>query len=78
LADLPKLHHKCPAHDETRIWLSAHVCVEILSSSRGFFVDALSRLAGGISPNSLNNSGLRVRVIEDCLNGRRTVWEGPF
>lgn len=22
--------------------------------------------------------GLRVRVIEDCLNGRRTVWEDPF
>src|SRR5208283_6179489 len=20
----------------------------------------------------------RVRVIEDCLNGRRTVWEDPF
>ena len=22
--------------------------------------------------------GQRVRVIEDCLNGRRTVWEDPF
>ncbi|MEJ7608723.1 MAG: GDSL-type esterase/lipase family protein, partial [Bryobacteraceae bacterium] len=25
-----------------------------------------------------NNFGLRVRVIEDCLNGRRTIWEDPF
>ncbi|MFV2060748.1 MAG: SGNH/GDSL hydrolase family protein [Gammaproteobacteria bacterium] len=23
-------------------------------------------------------SGLRCRVIEDCLNGRRTVWDDPF
>jgi lysophospholipase L1-like esterase len=28
--------------------------------------------------NRLNGSGERVRVIEDCLNGRRTVWEDPF
>lgn len=26
----------------------------------------------------LNQSGKPVRVIEDCLNGRRTVWEDPF
>jgi lysophospholipase L1-like esterase len=32
----------------------------------------------GIIENSLNASGLEVRVIEDCLNGRRTVWEDPF
>jgi len=27
---------------------------------------------------ALGCSGKRVRVIEDCLNGRRTVWEDPF
>jgi lysophospholipase L1-like esterase len=32
----------------------------------------------GILENKLNDSGLRVRLIEDCLNGRRTVWEDPF
>jgi lysophospholipase L1-like esterase len=26
----------------------------------------------------LRDSGLNVRIIEDCLNGRRTVWEDPF
>jgi lysophospholipase L1-like esterase len=26
----------------------------------------------------LNAAGVRARVIEDCLNGRRTVWDDPF
>ena len=32
----------------------------------------------GILENKLNEIGVRVRIIEDCLNGRRTVWEDPF
>lgn len=32
----------------------------------------------GVLEGKLNISGPRVRVIEDCLNGRRTVWEDPF
>lgn len=32
----------------------------------------------GVLENKLNASGQRVRVIEDCLNGRRTVWNDPF
>jgi lysophospholipase L1-like esterase len=32
----------------------------------------------GVMENHLNTAGARVRVIEDCLNGRRTVWEDPF
>jgi lysophospholipase L1-like esterase len=32
----------------------------------------------GVLENRLNSSGQRVRVIEDCLNGRRTVWSDPF
>jgi len=32
----------------------------------------------GVLENRLNASGDNVRVVEDCLNGRRTVWEDPF
>ncbi|MEE4379795.1 MAG: SGNH/GDSL hydrolase family protein [Candidatus Competibacteraceae bacterium] len=32
----------------------------------------------GVLENELNAQGLSVRIIEDCLNGRRTVWEDPF
>jgi lysophospholipase L1-like esterase len=27
---------------------------------------------------ALNADGANVRVLEDCLNGRRTVWDDPF
>jgi lysophospholipase L1-like esterase len=32
----------------------------------------------GILENKLNGSSRIARVIEDCLNGRRTVWDDPF
>lgn len=32
----------------------------------------------GVLENKLNSSGMRIRVIEDCLNGRRTAWDDPF
>jgi lysophospholipase L1-like esterase len=32
----------------------------------------------GILENRLIARGERVRMMEDCLNGRRTVWEDPF
>ena len=32
----------------------------------------------GVLENALNAGGRRVRVIEDCLNGRRTVWDDPY
>ena len=32
----------------------------------------------GVLESQLLASGSQVRVIEDCLNGRRTVWEDPF
>jgi lysophospholipase L1-like esterase len=32
----------------------------------------------GVLELELNARGHDVRVIEDCLNGRRTVWEDPF
>ena len=32
----------------------------------------------GVLENQLKANGRSVRVIEDCLNGRRTVWDDPF
>jgi len=32
----------------------------------------------GVLEQRLLSAGRHVRVIEDCLNGRRTVWDDPF
>lgn len=32
----------------------------------------------GVMETALIAAGTRLRVIEDCLNGRRTVWEDPY
>jgi lysophospholipase L1-like esterase len=32
----------------------------------------------GVMERALANAGHHVRVIEDCLNGRRTAWDDPF
>jgi lysophospholipase L1-like esterase len=32
----------------------------------------------GVMEHALNREGPRARVIEDCLNGRRTVFEDPY
>ncbi len=32
----------------------------------------------GVFENTLNTKGNNVRVIENCLNGRRTVWGDPY
>ena len=32
----------------------------------------------GVMEDHLVRAGRSVRVIEDCLNGRRTVWDDPF
>jgi len=32
----------------------------------------------GVMEGALAKAGHDVRVIEDCLNGRRTVWDDPF
>ena len=32
----------------------------------------------GVMETALQSAGRQVRVIEDCLNGRRTVYEDPF
>ncbi len=53
------------------------------SLSWGIIPDTRQRLPfdqrwPGVLENALNSDGQQVRVIEDCLNGRRTVWEDPF
>lgn len=32
----------------------------------------------GVFENILTDEGKKIRVIENCLNGRRTVWSDPF
>jgi lysophospholipase L1-like esterase len=32
----------------------------------------------GVMERALGAAGHHVRVVEDCLNGRRTVWDDPF
>jgi len=32
----------------------------------------------GVLENRVKELGYQVRITEDCLNGRRTVWEDPF
>ena len=32
----------------------------------------------GVFENVLNNRNKNIRVLENCLNGRRTVWNDPF
>lgn len=60
-----------------------HILVYSDSLSWGIIPTTRKRLSyeqrwPGIMEISLCSSGQRVRVIEDCLNGRRTVWDDPF
>lgn len=32
----------------------------------------------GVFENTLNKHNKNVRIIENCLNGRRTIWSDPF
>jgi lysophospholipase L1-like esterase len=53
------------------------------SLSWGIIPDTRKRLEfekrwPGVLETSLNRAGSNVRVIENCLNGRRTVWPDPF
>ena len=60
-----------------------HILVYADSLSWGIIPMTRKRLAfearwPGVMENILNAESTSVRVIEDCLNGRRTVWEDPF
>ena len=60
-----------------------HILVYADSLSWGIIPGTRKRLPfdqrwPGVMENELNSPSAGVRVIEDCLNGRRTVWEDPF
>lgn len=60
-----------------------HVLVYADSLSWGIIPGTRKRLPfdqrwPGVMENALNSTGEKIRVIEDCLNGRRTVWDDPF
>ncbi len=60
-----------------------HVLVYADSLTWGIVPNTRNRLPfderwPGVLENILNELGHRVRLTEDCLNGRRTVWEDPF
>ncbi len=53
------------------------------SLSWGIIPDTRSRFRfdqrwPGVVERELQAAGVSVRIIEDCLNGRRTVWNDPF
>ncbi len=60
-----------------------HLLVYSDSLSWGIIPDTRRRLDfdqrwPGVLENELAAGGRRSRVIEDCLNGRRTVWDDPY
>lgn len=60
-----------------------HILVYADSLSWGIIPTTRQRLPfeqrwPGVMETALCAACRRVRVIEDCLNGRRTVWEDPF
>jgi lysophospholipase L1-like esterase len=60
-----------------------HILVYADSLSWGIVPNTRQRLPfeqrwPGALERELNRGGGDVRVIEDCLNGRRTVWDDPF
>lgn len=60
-----------------------HILVYADSLSWGIIPATRRRLAfeqrwPGVMELALGGAGRQVRVIEDCLNGRRTVWDDPF
>jgi lysophospholipase L1-like esterase len=60
-----------------------HILVYADSLSWGIIPNTRKRFSfekrwPGVLESKLNTHGPRARVIEGCLNGRRTVWEDPF
>jgi lysophospholipase L1-like esterase len=63
--------------------MTQHILVYGDSLSWGIVPGTRERLAFDdrwpqIMERQLSRAGHQVRVIEDCLNGRRTVWDDPF
>ena len=71
------------ARSNLRGVLMRHILVYSDSLSWGIIPATRRRLPfdqrwPGVMEIALSASGRKVRVIEDCLNGRRTVWDDPF
>jgi len=63
--------------------MAHHILVYADSLTWGIIPDTRRRLPfeqrwPGVLEIKLNGFGHNVRIIEDCLNGRRTVWDDPF
>jgi lysophospholipase L1-like esterase len=77
----PSRPRSAGAHERT---LMQHILVYSDSASWGIIPMTRRRLPfearwPGVMELALTRQTLRrIRVIEDCLNGRRTVWEDPF
>lgn len=70
-----------------RVWTRGEKMKQVLvygdSLSWGIIPDTRKRFPfedrwPGLLEIKLNEAGCRARVIEDCLNGRRTVWDDPI
>ncbi len=60
-----------------------HILVYGDSLSWGIIPNSRRRLSfnkrwPGVVENQLQGQGVNVRITENCLNGRRTVWSDPF
>ncbi len=60
-----------------------HILIYSDSLSWGIIPNTRKRLAfdkrwTGVFENTLTSKNKNVRIIENCLNGRRTVWNDPF
>ncbi len=60
-----------------------HILVYGDSLSWGIIPNSRKRLSfdrrwPGVVENQLQGDGVTVRITENCLNGRRTVWSDPF
>jgi len=60
-----------------------HILIYSDSLSWGIIPNSRNRLPfekrwPGVLESSLNAKGNNVRIIENCLNGRRTTWDDPF
>jgi lysophospholipase L1-like esterase len=60
-----------------------HILVYGDSLTWGIIPDTRNRLPfeqrwPGVMESALNRGAHAYRVVEDCLNGRRTVWDDPF
>jgi lysophospholipase L1-like esterase len=60
-----------------------HILIYSDSLTWGIIPDTRNRLTfdkrwPGVFEDSLKKGGKNIRVIENCLNGRRTAWPDPF